>query len=110
MITQSSLSLQYVQIPVTATVGGNPLNPTSDTVQFAFTVNTGSPVNPVSGDWKAGSWDGAQPRPPGNAYLAQCLVGPGGTIALTPGVYSMWIKVLDSPETPVIDVGLLTIT
>lgn len=110
MITQSSLSLQYVQAAVTATVGGNPLNPTTDVVQFAFTTGGANPVNPVSGDWKTGSWDGAQPRPPGNAYLAQCLVGPGGTVALTPGIYTMWIKVLDSPETPVINVGLLTIT
>ncbi|MFD9632843.1 hypothetical protein [Streptomyces violascens] len=107
MITQSSLSLEYVQVPVTAMVGGNPLNPTGDVVQFAFLPDK---VQPGSGDWKAGSWDGAQPRPPGNAYLAQCLVGPGGTVTLTPGTYTVWIKVMDSPEVPVINVDLLTIT
>ncbi|RCH70454.1 hypothetical protein DT019_02915 [Streptomyces sp. SDr-06] len=106
-ITQSAASLQYVQASVIATVGGNPLNPTGDVVQFAFLTGSGTPTGP---DWKAGSWDGTQPRPPGNAYLAQCLVGPGGTVTLTPGTYTIWIKIMDSPEIPVINVGLLTIT
>lgn len=107
MKTQSALTLEYVPASVTVTVGGNPLNPTGDTVQFAFMPDG---VNPGIGDWKTGSWDGMQPRPTGNAYLAQCLVGPGGTVALTPGVYTMWIKIVDSPEVPVIPCGLLTIT
>lgn len=107
MISQSSLSLQYVQAAVTATVGGNPLNPTSDTVQFAFMAGSASPG---PSDWKTGSWDGTAPRPPGNSYMAQCLVGPGGTIQLPVGTYNIWIKVMDSPEVPVIQVGILQIT
>jgi hypothetical protein len=103
----SSASLEYVQAPVIATVGGSPFNPTGDPVQFAFLTGTAAPTGP---DWKAGSWDGTQPRPTGNAYLAQCLVGPGGTVTLAPGTYTMWIKITDSPEVPVIPVGLLTIT
>lgn len=106
-ITLSGASLQYVQASILATVGGNPFNPTGDAVQFAFLTGT---TAPTLADWKTGSWDGAAPRPPGNAYLAQCLVGPGGTVTLTPGTYTMWIKILDSPEVPVINVGLLTIT
>ena len=105
MITQSALSLQYVQAAVTATVAGAAYNPTADTVQFAFTANG---VQPGTSDWKTGSWDGTNPRPNGS-YVAQCLVGPGGAIALTTGTYTVWIKVTDSPEIPVINVGLLKI-
>lgn len=107
MKTQSSLSLEFVDAAVTVTVGGNPLNPTGDTVQFAFLPDG---VKPGVGDWKTGSWDTTQPRPTGNAYMAQCLVGPGGTVTLAPGTYTMWIKILDSPEVPVSSYGLLTIT
>lgn len=107
MKTQSALSLEYVPAWITVTVGGNPLNPTGDSVQFAFMPGE---VSPGSGDWKAGSWDGTQPRPTGNAYLAQCLVGPGGTVTLAPGTYTTWVKILDSPEVPIIRYGLLTIT
>lgn len=107
MITQSALSCQYVQAAVSATVSGAPYNPTSDVVQFAF---TRAPAAPGPSDWVAGSWDGATPRPPGSTYAAQCLVGPGGTITLAAGTYTMWIKITDTPETPVINVGLLKIT
>lgn len=107
MITQSALSCQYVQAAVTATAAGVPYNPTVDTVQFAFmTGNT----NPGTADWKAGSWDGTTPRPPGSTYTAQCLVGPGGTTVLAAGTYAMWIKITDTPEIPVINVGPLKIT
>jgi hypothetical protein len=106
LITQSALSLQYVQAAVTATAAGAPVNPTSDVVQFAFKAGG---ANPASGDWVTGSWDGTATRGPGNAYIAQCLVGPGGTITLGVDTYTMWIKVTDSPEIPVIPVGLLQI-
>lgn len=107
MITQSAVSLQYVQAAVTATAAGAPVNPTSDVVQFAFMPGS---TAPGSSDWKTGTWDGTAPRLTGNGYLAQCLVGPGGTIALAAGTYTMWIKITDSPEVPVMQVGLLQIT
>ena len=107
MITQSALSLQYVQVAVMATAAGAPYNPTVDTVAFAF---MGGNTNPGPTDWKAGSWDGTTIRQPGAAYQAQCLVGPGGTVTLTAGTYTMWIKITDAPEIPVINVGLLRIT
>src|SRR5690348_4300197 len=82
VINQSALSREFVAVAITATAAGAPVNPTGDTVEFAFTV---SPAQPATGDWKTGSWDGTQPRPPGNAYIAHCLVGPGGTVQLPVG-------------------------
>lgn len=107
MITQSALSLEYVAAAITATAAGTPVNPTADSVEFAFTTVT---AKPVSGDWKTGTWDGTQPRPPGNAYIAHCLVGPGGTVELPAGRYTMWVRVTDNPERPVIPFGRLHIT
>jgi hypothetical protein len=107
VITQSALSLEYVPAAITATAMGAPANPTSDPVSFAFT-EIG--VEPATGDWKAGAWDGTQPRTPGTAYIAHCLVGPGGAVTLPAGKYTMWVRITDSPEIPVIPFGLLHIT
>lgn len=103
VITISSLSTEYVQVPISATAAGTPVNPTSDQVQFAF-LATG---NPTTSDWVLGSWETIAP----NTYIAQCLVGPAGGVTLTAGTtYTIWIKVTDNPETPVRQVGLLKIT
>jgi hypothetical protein len=107
VITQSALSREYVATAITATAAGTPINPTGDTVEFAFTAVS---ADPAPGDWKTGSWDGTQPRAPGNAYIAHCLVGPGGTVQLAVGKYTMWVRVTDNPEVPVIPFGLLHIT
>jgi hypothetical protein len=106
MLIQDALSLQYVQASVTTTAEGTAVNPTGDVVAFAFTAVG---AKPASGDWQVGSWDGTTPRADGS-YVAQCLVGPGGTIALTVAKYMMWVRVTDNPEIPVIDVGVLSIT
>lgn len=107
MITQSALSREYVSVAITARTAGTPVNPTADVVEFAFTTVT---AKPAAGDWKTGSWDGTEPRPPGGAYTAHCLVGPGGTVALPAGQYTMWVRVTDNPEVPVIPFGRLRIT
>ncbi|MCI3277643.1 hypothetical protein [Streptomyces cylindrosporus] len=92
---------------VSVSTAGTPVNPTSDVVEFAFTTGI---AKPASGDWKTGSWDGTEPRAPDGAYLARCLVGPGGTVELPVGQYTMWIRITDNPEVPVIPFGLLRIT
>ena len=107
MITRSVLSREFVSVAITATAAGSPVNPTSDAVEFAFTAPA---TDPAPGDWKTGSWDGTEPRPPGSAYIAHCLVGPGGTVELPVGRYTMWVRVTDNPEVPVIPFGLLHIT
>ena len=107
MITRSALSREFVAVAITAKTAGTSVNPTSDTVEFAFTTVT---AQPATGDWKTGSWDGTQPRQPGGAYIAHCLVGPGGTVTLPAGTYTMWVRITDNPEIPVIPFGRLQIT
>lgn len=98
--TISAASTEYVKVAVFATKAGQVINPTSDTVQMAF---TNAP--PQVGDWKAASWETAAP-----SYLARCLVGPSGTITLAPGTYDVWVKVTDIPEVPVKNAGRLDVT
>jgi len=105
-LSQSSLSTPYVQTLITVQSASS-YNPTSDTVQFAFPALTYPPASPTN--WVTGSWV----TYPGPAYWAQCLVGPaagaGGT-ALSLGTYQVWVKITDSPEVPVLQPCLLTIT
>lgn len=96
MASISSLSLEYVKIQVTAFKNAAAYNPTSDSVSLAFTLNG---VNPVTGDWATGSWE-TWSNP--TRYFARCLVGPSGTKTLAVGEYSVWVKITDSPEVPVI--------
>ena len=103
-LSQSVLSTNYIQILV-GTKYPSTYNPTADVVQMAFTPATYPETSPAS--WLAGSWVTF----PGPAYWAQALVGPvnGGT-ALALGTYQVWLKVTDSPEVPVLQPCLLTIT
>ena len=101
MNNQLSTSLQYVDPVVTCLKG----NPTTDVVQMAFTTVG---VDPQPTDWKTASWDTTATLGT-NQYLAQCLVGPGGTVTLAVGSYQYWVKVTDNPEIPELPVGMLTI-
>lgn len=100
----SALSTEPIRVSVSATVAGVPINPTSDTVQFAFT----SGGSPSSGDWRGGSWE-TLTSAGSVVYLAVCQVGPGGAV-LTVGTWYVWVKVVDNPDIPVRQVGLLQIT
>lgn len=106
-IGMSSLSTQYVLVPVSATKAGASYNPTGDAVQFAF-MPTATQVPGIS-DWVSGLWqtDTSSLLYP---YLAQCLVGPSGTITLGLGTYYMYLRVQDNPEIPVLIAGQLQIT
>lgn len=74
------------------------INPTADVVQLAFPAHD---VAPVSGDWKAASWEtDATGRP--TAYYARCNVGPVGTVTLTPALYDVWVKLTHGAEVPVL--------
>ncbi len=95
----SSLSREYVSYAVSASEGGSAIDPTTLNVEMAFTVG-----EPVTGDWKDADWETSS-----GVYLARCLVGPGGTITLSDGSYSVWIRITDSPEMPVMHVGYLVI-
>jgi hypothetical protein len=73
---------------------------------MAFISGQGEPGNT---DWQASSWSGTTSV--NGYYQAQCLVGPtGGVIAPAQGLYTVWVKIFNSPEFPVQAVGSLTIT
>lgn len=103
-IPLSSLSLEYVRVPVSATVNGAAINPTADTVKMAFL--SGASTQPQVSDWKSASWDSVSAN---GTYFAQCLVGPGGATTLSAGTYYVWIQITDNPEVPVRQVGVLQV-
>lgn len=102
----SHLSTEYLLVPVSAVKNGSPYNPTGDTVQFAFMP---APTQvPQNTDWVAGAWD----TDSGNLiypYSAKCLIGPSGIISLGLGTYTIYVKITDNPETPVLIGGQLTV-
>jgi hypothetical protein len=105
-MVMSAASLEYVRVRIDVTGDdGSAINPTTDPVAMAFTLG----ADPVSGDWQDASWttDSTGTRP---VYRARCLVGPGGTVLLTAGLYTVWVRITDSPEVPVLSSGYLRIT
>ena len=72
----STLSLEYIRVPVKARRAGVAYDPTSDTVYLAITpkpeVNASDQYNEPT-VWATGSWDTE-----GTRYLAKATVGPGG--------------------------------
>jgi hypothetical protein len=87
-ITLSSLSLEKVSVAITATA-----NPTGDTVQMAVALNYTNPTTWVSATWVTVA----------GVYYATVLIGPGSAIGTLPkGIYSVWVKITDNPEIPVL--------
>lgn len=101
----SAISLNRIRRTVRATTDGELYNPMGATVHFAFL--PGADDEPVAGDWKLGNWDVTPIR----SYVAQCLVGPGGVIALARGQWYVWLRITDATagETPVFPTGVLII-
>lgn len=91
----SSLTKEYVRVPVAAREGSDDVDPTATTVVMAFTLDGAEPSS-----WQTASWETDADTDP-DTYYARCLIGPGGTITLTEGSYTVWVKVTDSPEIPV---------
>jgi hypothetical protein len=101
MIIASSSTI-YVNVPVQATVAGQPYNPTADTVQMAFVAGPAQPVTFYAGNWVTTVQ---------GTYIARCLVGPANSgVVLAPGLYACWVKVTDSPEVPVLPAGTIQVT
>jgi len=105
-ISQSVASLQYVRVGIKATVNGSSsYNPTSDPVSFAFLPQATNPPTTVPSSWVSGIWE-TDVQGGLTVYVARCLVGPGGTFVPTANTaYWVWVKVSDSPETPVLGDG-----
>lgn len=93
----STLSKEFVRIPVTAIVDGAIVDPTGDAVQVAL-VAVGA--QPQSTDWQAGDWETA-----GTQHYARLLQNPGKAA----GVYDVWLQITDSPEVIVRKAGQVTV-
>lgn len=96
-VRQSVSSREYVRVSVAATEAGTTVDPTADVVSMAFVVANAAPL---SGDFQSATWetDTSRGTP---TYYARCLVGPGGVVTLTIGLYDVWVKFTDNPEVPV---------
>lgn len=102
----AATSLEYVRVPVSAEASGSTVDPTGDVVTMAFMTSTSSPA---SGDLKTASWETDATTTP-DTYYARCLVGTGGAVVLTAGTtYHVWVKITDSPETPLKRAGRLRV-
>lgn len=103
-LTLPAITTEYLRIPVEASASGVPVNPATTSNAFAFLANLGS--EPVDEDWHAGIWNTSS-----FATEAQILIGPGsGGLPLTAGRYYTWLKIVDSPEIVIRQVGVLVIT
>lgn len=82
-------SRDYIGAPITEATG---INPTTDVVELAFTVDDAAPTV-----WTVGVWKTIQGR-----YWALALVGPGGALTLPVGRYWVNVRITDNPEVPVL--------
>ena len=98
-LTISSLSREYIRVPVFAKVNGTQVRLNSVPVEFAFLPEN---QTPVQADWVVGSWEFDKNV---STYYARCLVGPDGDIELSPGSYDAWMRVTITPELVVRNVG-----
>lgn len=97
----------YVKVPIVVSAAGEAYDPTADDVSMAFLAEG---TDPISGDWKTASWEIATSPGGVTVYLARIIVGPGGSLTLAKGKYRIWVKIVDSPETPVLTSDVLIVT
>lgn len=96
----SSLSKEYVIVQVDTSPGGQTLSIGTASVEFAFPAS-GEPLTWFTGEWQTVS----------QQNYARVLVGPGSTVGVLPdGVYTVWIRVSQNPETVVRPAGVLVVT
>lgn len=105
-ISQSALSTNFVQVPITIQAPGS-YDPSGDVAEFAFVPYTYPVTEPGPGDWHAGSIVTFQ----GPSYWAQILVGPAnGGVSLAIGKWAGWTRITDSEAVPVEQSFLIQIT
>ncbi len=90
----STLSKEYLRYWVRSIQAGEDYDPTGNAIKFAV-VPEGT--LPADADWADAEWEDAE-----GSHFALCLVGPGSDHGpVTPGEYDVYLKIFDSPETPV---------
>lgn len=95
MLRISSLSKPYIHSFITGALG-------TETVEIAMI----QAAEPISGDWKTASWGAVTPT----GAWAKILIGPSTTLALTDGVYQVWVRATGATEQPVLHSGEIEIT
>jgi len=101
-VSIAAISTVYLPANISASIGGISFNPTSDEVDFAFI--SGS-AKPQSGDWNTGSWIVGGPP-----YIAEILIGPENSgLVLPVNSYTVWCRVVATPQVPIFPVGTLII-
>jgi hypothetical protein len=102
----SSLTTEYVRVPVRVREEGVFVDPTDEDVELAYTVFANPPTEPEESDWVAGSWETDNGR-----YFARVLTGPeDGDVDPGDGTWHLWVRVMRDPETPVRLSGTVVIT
>jgi len=91
----SSLSREYIYAWVGGVIGNEPVD--------VAIVRT---PEPDEGDWVAATWANVTPA----GADARILVGPGGDVTLTDGMWHMWVRVTATPEVPVLYSGPILVT
>lgn len=98
MHTFASTSLEYVRVPVSAEEAGAAEDVTTSPVAMAFVAEGADPPEAADASWKSASWETDAVSEP-SVYYARCLVGAApGVVALTPGLWDVYVKVTDNPE------------
>lgn len=104
--TLNRLSTEYIWNRITTAQ-----DLTSASVEFAFVADGTAVDYPQEAGWLAGelTQESAQ-------WWARVLIGPDAPTAsppglsLAPGVYGVWVRLADNPETPVRFTGTVTVT
>lgn len=104
-VSQAAGSLLYVRVQTSATKSGVNYDPTGDAASMAFIAPD---TAPGPSDWNPAIWETIG-TVPWATYYVLCLVGPGGSFVPTQTVYSVWVRVTDTPEIPGELVGTLTV-
>jgi hypothetical protein len=106
-------STEYVAVPVSNNEG---INLTVYNVQFAFlgpyaNVAQAQQATPNTATvYHGGIWQTDVLGTPPNQYVAACLVGPTGTVALTEGVYLVLVQIVATPQSPILYSGPLVVS
>lgn len=88
----SAASTEAIAVPVSHLVVGSPLDITTLPVSISMTLPDTNPTT-----WESATWQTIN-----NQTCAVANIGPGTTVgALAPGVYDCWVKVVNTPEIPV---------
>lgn len=86
-------------------------DPTSSDVAIQLTAHDADAPGPDG--WETAEWEDTGLTPDGDGLytaVARLLVGEGQTLDPADGVHRVWVKIDDTPETPILPVGWLRVT